>query len=149
MKEMIEKLGHPFLYSAQLQDQEHVGCCKVGESGDGQLQDQVRGQIEKYHRYQDLIRHGTYYRLTEEESPYDAWEFVSEDRTEVLVNLVITHLEANSAFPYVKLKGLDPEKQYLAEGATEPLSGAALMYGGYVFDALRGDFPGTRVFFRC
>ena len=110
---------------------------------------EVRGQIAEYHRFEDLIRHGTYYRLTEEESPYDAWEFVSEDRTEVLVNLVITHLEANSAFPYVKLKGLDPEKQYLAEGATEPLSGAALMYGGYVFDALRGDFPGTRVFFRC
>ena len=47
MKGMIEKLGHPFLYSAQLEDQEHVGCCKVGESGDGQLQDQVRGQIRQ------------------------------------------------------------------------------------------------------
>ena len=116
---------------------------------------EVCEMIRTYHSYEDLVRHGVYYRLTEQEEPFTAWEFVSQDKSEVLVSLVITHLEANSAFPYVKLRGLDPERQYRMEGmegdneAVEPLSGAALMYGGFAFDALRGDFPGEQVYFRA
>ncbi len=110
---------------------------------------QIREQIAAYHKFEALIRRGTYYRLTQEEKPYIAWEFVSKDKTEVLVNLTATWLEANSAFPFVRLKGLDPEKQYLADGIAEPVSGAALMYGGYVFDALKGDFPSAQIYFRA
>ena len=47
------------------------------------------------------------------------------------------------------LNSLDPEKQYLADGIAEPVSGAALMYGGYVFDALKGDFPSAQIYFRA
>ena len=122
----------------------------------------VREQIAMYHRFERLIRQGDYFRLTEDTRPYTGWEFVSPDRREALVSIVITELEANSGFPYLKLQGLDPEKLYTAEccggalfgadgpltGAQGPFSGAALMYGGYVFDVMLGDFPGCQVYFR-
>ena len=109
----------------------------------------IREQIETYHRFEHLIRHGTYYRLTETTEPYTCWEFVSEDRKEVLVTMVVTGLEANAAFPYVKLKGLDPDARYRAEGTQDWICGAALMYGGFVFDAMHGDYPGCQICFRA
>ena len=123
---------------------------------------EVREQIALYHRFERLIRQGVYYRLTEETRPYAGWAFVAPDRSEALVSIVITELEANDGFPYLKLRGLDPDKLYTAEccggalfGADGPMTalprpvpGAALMYGGYVFDNMRGDFPGCQIYFR-
>ena len=129
---------------------------------------QIRQQIRTYHRLEELIRHGAYYRLTEADMPCTCWEFVSEDRREALVSIVITEMEANAPFPFVKLKGLDPDRQYsieeidyeadpekhaAEEGAAEPrklvVSGAALMHGGYAFGLMRGDFPACQVYFRA
>ena len=118
---------------------------------------QIRHQIDTYHRFEHLIRRGDYYRLGEEDSPFISWEAVSADGKEALVSIVITALEANSAFAHVKLKGLDPERLYQVEGVGEDaaqgdgrvLTGAALMYGGYVFSAMAGDFPGCQIYLKA
>ncbi|MBR2822399.1 MAG: alpha-galactosidase [Clostridia bacterium] len=111
--------------------------------------EQVKEQIRAYHRYEHLIAHGSYYRLTElnAEKDHEAWMFVSPDRKEALVNLVCTHVRANGPFPYVRLCGLDPRKKYRLAGSEEIYTGAALMYGGYAAPQLAGDYPAMQLHF--
>ena len=124
--------------------------------------EEIRAQIADYRKYADLIAHGDYYRLNELEDMGDcsAWMFVSPDRKEALVSLVMTHLRANAPFPWVRLQGLMPEGVYAMEvtdpfaAAQQPLAGpvgntlqpvgrttgAALMRGGYTFPFPWGDY---------
>ena len=110
---------------------------------------EVRKQIEDYHRFEKLIDEGTYYRLTELDGKdnTEAWMFVSEDRTEALVSIVCTHVRANGPCHRIRLKGLDPEKQYRLEGTGLVLTGSALTCGGYVLDPLTGDYPAVQLYF--
>ena len=110
---------------------------------------EIRNQIASYHQYSDLIAHGRYYRLNELDASYDfsAWMFVSEDQSEALVNLVMTHIRANGPFPFVKLCGLAPEKAYRLEGTDQVYSGAALMHGGYSFALPFGDYAAIQLHF--
>ena len=48
---------------------------------------------------------------------------------------------ANTPFPHLRLKGLKEDAVYRIEETGQCLSGAALMYGGYSFDILAGDYP--------
>ena len=107
----------------------------------------VKEQIADFHRYEDLIAGGDYYRLDEQERDYTAWMTVSPERGEALVSIVCTHARANGPFPLVRLAGLDPDRTYRREDTGETLTGAALMYGGISFPQLPGDFPAVQVFF--
>ena len=108
---------------------------------------QIRRQIEDYKRFQPLIAQGTYYRLGELDgaADFEAWMFVSKDRSEALVNLVSRHSRANGPFPFVRLRGLDPDAAYRLDGMERTMTGAALMYGGYVFEQLFGDYPARQL----
>lgn len=92
----------------------------------------VKRQIEEYHKYWDVIHNGDYYRLTNPEVQREvaAWQFVSEDQRESLINVVVTETHGNPAVPYVKAAGLAPEKRYQDQKTGEVYTGAALMYGG-------------------
>ena len=69
--------------------------------------DEVREQIREYKKYAPLIQNGLYYRLTDPfKEETGAWEFVSEDRREALVNVVMLEIHGNMTVNYVKLKGL-------------------------------------------
>jgi alpha-galactosidase len=105
--------------------------------------EEIREQIKTFRRFRPILAKGDYYRLVEtgETADYTAWMTVSPDRREALVCLVGTHVRANAAFPYIRLKGLDPERLYRAEETGETVSGAALMYGGYSYMPLSGDYP--------
>ena len=117
----------------------------------GEEKDAIRAQIDDYKKYAELIAHGDYYRLCALEDMPDcsAWMFVSPDRKEALVSLVMTHLRANAPFPWFRLQGLIPEGTYALE-VTNPFSisleaagcatGAALMHGGYAFPFPWGDY---------
>ena len=111
--------------------------------------EQIRVQVSDYHRYADLIAHGTYYRLTElnVEKDFSAWMFVSPDQKEALVNLVMTHVRANSPVPFVRLQGLLASGRYCLEGTEAVFSGAALMYGGFVFTHVHGDYAAVQAHF--
>ena len=108
---------------------------------------EIREQIKSFRRFRPILANGDYYRLDEigETADFTAWMFVSPDRREALVNLVGSHVRANAAFPYIRLKGLDPDRMYRAEETGEIASGAALMYGGYTYFPLNGDYPAVQM----
>ena len=108
----------------------------------------VKAQIAAFHRYEDLIEQGDYYRLDDGEGDYTAWMFVSPDGSEALLSAVATHVRANGTFPLVRLQGLDPEKTYTREDTGEKLTGAALMYGGISFPQFSGDYPAVQVYLK-
>lgn len=91
----------------------------------------IKAQIEQYHKYWNVIHNGAYYRLTNPmEQEVAAWQFVSEDKRESLIQAVMLNTHGNPIVPYVKAAGLDPEKQYQEEATGRIYTGAALMYGG-------------------
>ena len=125
--------------------------------------EKIREQIVKYHSWQDLIREGDYFRLGGEDDnrPYTAWQMVSIDKTEALLNFVLKEPSSNPKPLHLRLKGLDPDARYLVESAdfygcraTLPhdrkrvFTGAALMYGGYTLPIMQGDYPSAQIFWK-
>ncbi|MFR9150527.1 MAG: alpha-galactosidase [Hungatella sp.] len=107
----------------------------------------VKAQVEDYKKYYDLIHNGDYYRLTspQGDSGFTAWQFVSGDKTRTLLNLVITHVRANSPDLWFKLRGLDPEKRYRLEENGRIYSGSALMNAGISIPMIMGDYPAVQM----
>ncbi|MCH5268354.1 MAG: alpha-galactosidase [Lachnospiraceae bacterium] len=78
--------------------------------------DKIREQVECYKKLKPLICEGRYYRLT---NPFAdetaAWQFVSEDKREVLFNAVQLEIHGNMTPIYVRLKGLEEGAVYREE----------------------------------
>ncbi len=110
--------------------------------------EEVRRQIADFKKYYWLIQDGLYYRLTkpQDDGFYSAWQFVARDGSESLINMVVSSPQPNSALVHVRLKGLDPDGVYIDEGQEQRrYRGSALMYGGYTFPVLNGDYPSMQV----
>ena len=118
----------------------------------------IPSQIKMYHRYNDLVRSGDYYRVASyrENHEWDCWEVVSKDKSEALVTVINVIGRVNYKSRLVKLKGLDPDKIYLLkvfnmETAAEDeeflrLRGDALMYAGINVKCIdHGDFKGRLI----
>ena len=107
----------------------------------------IQLQISDFKRYSPLILDGLYYRLSDPDAGqcYHAWQFVSQDKRESLVSLVVHSPQANSPLIHVRLKGLNPDMFYLIEGENRVCSGKALMRGGYSFPLLFGDYPAMQL----
>ena len=101
---------------------------------------QIRGQIEEFKKYYDVIHFGDYYRLTNamEEGPYAAWEFVSEDGNEALVSIVASRVRANDPGVRIRLRGLKENQMYLVNGVEYP--GGALMHGGILLEEAKKEY---------
>ena len=102
--------------------------------------EQVKCQVEKYHKYNDLIREGDYYRLAsaEENGYYDSWMIADKDRSRALVFYVQVRARANAKSRFVRLAGLDEKKCYAVDGTV--YAGSALMQAGVRIPAEFGDF---------
>ena len=109
--------------------------------------DMIPEQIEMYHKYNDLVRSGDYYRIQNfsENNSFDAWSVVSKDKSEVLVTCVQVFERANYHSRRIKLKGLIEEKFYKNEETGEIISGGALMTAGINLTNLHGDFKGKLI----
>lgn len=101
----------------------------------------IPSQVKMYHKYNDLIRRGDYYRIENfsENHGFDAWEVVSKDKNEVLVTCVQVLGRPNYHSRRIKLKGLVEDKMYKVEESGEVISGGALMYAG-INVSLYGDY---------
>lgn len=96
-----------------------------------EAREEIKTQIADYHKYYDLIHYGDLYRLINPwDDPYKvAWEFVSEDKSQAMLTVVIKFFREARNF-FIKLRGLDPEKYYKCDHNGEIYSGALLMKAG-------------------
>ena len=112
---------------------------------EGEL-NEVRGQVEMYHRYNDLIREGDLYRITDmsplskcnNDRPSYAWMNVAKDKSEALLSYVQVRGGANIRSEVLYLQGLQPDAVYALDDGRE-YSGEELMYAGFVTDQIWGD----------
>lgn len=91
----------------------------------------AKKQAADYHKYYDLTHYGDLYRLTDPAvDPFFCdWELVSPDKGEALFTRVVMRKPENY-YQMKRLRGLDPEKMYRAEGTEQVYSGALLMAAG-------------------
>ena len=103
---------------------------------------QIPAQTAMYHKYNDLIRRGDYYRIASflENGNYDCYMVASKDRTEALVTYVQVLSRPNFHSRRVRLKGLIPEKQYKVEETGEVSGGDVLMQAGILVTPMWGDY---------
>jgi alpha-galactosidase len=103
--------------------------------------EQIRQDIRDYKACEPLVRNGMYYRLTNPfEDEVGAWEFVSEDGTDVLVSAVMLEVHGNMTANYIRLKGLRADCMYreLASGREYPAN--VLMQVGIPLPIEMGEY---------
>ena len=101
----------------------------------------VRHQIEEYRRYEHLIYHGRYYRLSVPgRDSLTAWAFVSKDQREALVSAVVTDIHGNMPGYFVKIRGLMSGHRYKDEATQRVYHADALMQMGFHLDRPYGDY---------
>jgi alpha-galactosidase len=117
---------------------------------------QIPAQIELFHKYNNLIKGGDYYRIASyaENGIYDCWQVVSKDRTESLVTFVQVLGRPNRKSYRVFPKGLDAEKFYRLETVvgepedTRTLQGDAITAAGVNVRGVHGDFKGKMIYIK-
>ena len=114
-----------------------------------QDKEEIRLQIQQYRKRSAIVSNGRQYRLTNavEDRYFTAWQFVSQDGTEALLNLVVLNPQANPWGMHVRLRGLQEDAQYKDIASGKVYSGAALMNGGYTFPTMQGDYASTCIHF--
>ena len=113
----------------------------------------VPRQIEVYHRFNDIIREGDYYRIAsyQQNKEYDCYQVNTKKKDKALVFFTQVLNEANQKSRIVKLQGLKPEATYrlyqvtvedeeIVKDTGKLLSGQVVMQGGISIDRPWGDF---------
>ena len=101
-------------------------------------------QVAMYHKYNDLVREGDYYRIAsyQENRMFDCYMVVAKDKSEALVTYIQVLGRPNSHSRRILLKGLAPDKKYRIEGQERTYLGGTLMQAGVLIENLWGDFKG-------
>ena len=103
-------------------------------------QEQLQGQVQYAIRTEATRLHGSLYRLRSPFAGNDtAWITVSPDQTEAVVTCVRGQALANAAPPLLKLRGLDPRKDYRVLETGKTYGGEELMYLGLLCPLAQGD----------
>ncbi len=111
--------------------------------------DMIPKQIEMYHKYNDLVRIGDLYRISNTfEENYSCVSYVAKDKSEVLVTYVEVLRRPNHRPRRVKLKGLDPVKMYKNMETGEVLHGDVLMNVGILVTGIGHDFQSKLIHFK-
>ncbi|NYE07926.1 alpha-galactosidase [Bacillus niacini] len=102
----------------------------------------VKQQVANYKEIRRLIQFGDFYRL---KSPFEgnetAWLFTNKDKTEVMVYYFRVLAEPAAPFAFLKLNGIDVNKQYQVIGTNNVYGGDELVYAGLSIPLeLHGDF---------
>lgn len=102
---------------------------------------QIKEQIIRFKKYRKIIHNGEYYRLTNPlKDNLAVWEYVSEDKKEILVHGMQFRAVPSSVGTAVKLRGLDTNRLYKISGDDRIYTGSALMNSGILLTAPWGDF---------
>lgn len=106
---------------------------------------QIPGQVGMYHKYNDLVREGDYYRIASfsENNWYDCYMVVSKDKREALVTYVQVLAVAAHGMPVVRLQGLDEALVYHIDELDGDYNGDVLMNMGLPVKGEHGDFKAS------
>jgi alpha-galactosidase len=111
----------------------------------------IPAQVAMYHKYNDLVREGDYYRIASyaENRYYDCYAVVAKDKTEALVTYIQVLNRANCHSRRIHIPGLAPDKTYRIANAEDwkeikqtRYTGETLQYAGINIPNLWGDFKG-------
>lgn len=111
----------------------------------------IPDQVAMYHKYNDLVRTGDYYRIAHyaDNHYYDCYEVVAKDKSEALVTYIQVLNRPNYHSRRIHIPGLDPEKTYVIANAEDwpemkqtEYKGDTLYYAGINIPPLWGDFKG-------
>lgn len=101
------------------------------------MNEEQRGMIEKqvadFHRLNHLVREGDLYRLTDPfaNQYYCVWMQVSADRGEFLLSYVQSRCIPHGPLRSVRLRGIDPAKNYRCEFDGAVYAGSLLINAGF------------------
>lgn len=102
---------------------------------------EIRSQIKEYKSHAALVQCGLYYRLTNPQtSDAGAWEFVSEDGEEALIQAVTIRQHANMDVAYIKLRGLKENTAYREMESGKLYNSTALMEAGIPVPVELGEY---------
>ncbi|MDE6882424.1 MAG: alpha-galactosidase [Lachnospiraceae bacterium] len=111
----------------------------------------IPAQTSMYHKYNDLVREGDYYRIAHyaENHYYDCYEVVAKDKSEALVTYVQVLNRPSHHSRRIRIPGLDLSAVYVIENAQDwpeigqtEYRGDALQFAGINVPPLWGDFKG-------
>lgn len=103
----------------------------------------IKDQIDTYRKYAALIRTGLYYRLSDPDTDnVCAWEYVSEDKDEMLLCAVLRENHGNEHAHYVVPRGLESDSYYTDEDTGRKYSSDAIMETGFPLPIAKGDHEG-------
>lgn len=109
---------------------------------------EVARQVEEYKEIRGLVQQGDFYRLL---SPFEgnetAWQFVSANKSEAYAIYVRALAIPNGPLVRLRLKGLDPNKNYKLRGTDRTYGGDELMYAGLPLPPLDSDFRSLAFYF--
>lgn len=107
---------------------------------------EIRAQLAQYREYQELIREGDYYRLSNPfQDNFAAWMVVSNDRSKALVSVIRLTAEANLPAAYVTLKGMEEDSFYREKTTGKVYPGAALMEAGILLPAAVSEYEAYQI----
>ena len=104
-------------------------------------QEMIPQQVQMYHKYNDLVREGDYYRIASyrENHEFDCYLVAAKDKKDILVTFVQVIGRPNYHSRCIRLQGLDPKMTYRIEGTDHVYGGDLLMNAGLQVENLWGD----------
>ncbi len=103
--------------------------------------EEIRQQIIEYKTYAGLIQNGRYYRLTcPQTDEVGAGEFVSEDRSEALVQAVRLKQHGNMPVNYIRIRGLEENAVYRETSTGRCYNSEALSDAGFPVPVGMGEY---------
>ena len=119
---------------------------------------QIQKQTAAYHRYNDLVRTGDYYRIAsgQENGIYDCFQICSKDSNRSLLFFIQIRNEANQHSRIIRLKGLNPNVSYRVQELNlendwdgekvRTVHGSVLMHAGYPISPMWGDYRAKLIY---
>nr|WP_317283502.1 alpha-galactosidase [uncultured Sellimonas sp.] len=111
--------------------------------------EEIKNQVKEYKKYAELIQNGDYYRLSNpQKDEIGAWAFVSQDKDEVLVNVVMLKIHGNMTVNYVTIPGIRPDKFYKEQKSGQIYSGSALTEAGIPIPIENSEYLAYQFYFK-
>ena len=106
----------------------------------------IREQVNTYKEYAKLIADGRYYRLSDPfHSEVAAWEHISEDGEEVLLQAVLQEIHGNMTPVYIRPVGLQSGAVYEDVKTGREYSADILMSVGMLLDTKLEEYQSYQI----